>query len=106
MSVTKSIVTSKFGVHSANLFLNSFSSDNYYMFFGKHLSYVPDDATVEDPIDTEDNIKNIFNDMIFSKKIGTDDVRFLIKNNEKKIQLIHPSSYSYFEGLRKKLKWC
>ena len=31
---------------------------------------------------------------------------FLIKNNEKKIQLIHPSSYSYFEGLRKKLKWC
>ena len=31
---------------------------------------------------------------------------FVIKNKEKKIKLIHPSSYSYFEGLRKKLKWC
>lgn len=30
----------------------------------------------------------------------------LIENNKKKIKLIHPSSYSYFEGLRKKLKWC
>lgn len=31
---------------------------------------------------------------------------FIIKNNEKKIKFIHPESYSYFEGLRKKLNWC
>lgn len=30
---------------------------------------------------------------------------FLIKNHEKKIKLIHPENYSYFEGLRKKLNW-
>lgn len=96
MSVTKSIVTSKFGVHSANLFLNSFSTDNYYMFFGKHLSYVPDDSTVEDPIDTEDNVKNIFNDMVFSKKINPTDVKFLIKNNEWEINTVY-DEYSHVD---------
>lgn len=31
---------------------------------------------------------------------------FLIKNNDMQIKFIHPASYSYFEGLRKKLNWC
>lgn len=96
MSVTKSIVTSKFGVHSANLFLQSFASDNYYMFFGKHLSYSPDDSQVEDPLDTEDNVKDLYNDMIFSKKITQQDVKFLIANNEWEINTVY-DEYSHVD---------
>lgn len=31
--------------------------------------------------------------------------QFLVEKNEKHITLIHPTSYSYFEGLREKLNW-
>lgn len=81
MSVTKSIVTSKFNVNNANLFLNSFSTDNYYMFIGKHLPYEQADSIIEDPSDSVKSVStDIYDNMVFSKKISNSDVSYMIAN--------------------------
>ena len=86
MSVTKKLVTSNFNVHNAKQFIESFSEQNgndYFMFAGKHTPYSNSDTTIT----TADNsIKTkqfqIYDDMIFAKRIQSTDIVHVIPNNK------------------------
>ena len=96
MSITQKLVTTNLNVDVARQFVDSFevaNTNNYYMFFGKHVPYgapytnTPDAAdglgdTVEAPENSDKYITtNIYDDMIFAKKITERDVQLMIKKN-------------------------
>ena len=97
MSVTKSIVTSKFNVNNANLFLSSFSSENHYLFVGNHLPYTQTDSIIDQPIDSvKGSCTDIFNQMIFSKKINPTDIAYMIANYQWEPNTVY-SEYSHID---------
>lgn len=79
------LVSKTFNVHNARQFIESLTepaSDNYYLTFGKHTQYANSDTVVPTPLDSQvDRVFNIYNDMIFGKKVtGADTIHVINKN--------------------------
>ena len=79
------IVSKAFNVHNARQFIESLSepaSDNYYLTFGKHTQYANSDTVIPTPQDSQiAKVFDIYNDMIFGKKINGQDVEHVINKN-------------------------
>lgn len=79
------IVSKAFNVHNARQFIESLTepaSDNYYLTFGKHTQYANSDTVVPTPLDSQDaGVFDLYNDMIFGKKIAGSDVAHVINKN-------------------------
>ena len=82
MSITKKLVTSNFNVDSATNFINSFSDGHdYFMFAGRHIPYPDTDNNITTPNNsTQSSTLDIYNNMIFSKRIESTDVIHMIPN--------------------------
>jgi len=84
MAVTKNIVTSNFNVHSAKQFLESFSEESgneYFMFAGKHTPYPDENVTTTPTNSVQNSYLDIYNNMIFAKKIQSTDTAHVIPKN-------------------------
>lgn len=79
------LVSKNFNIHNARQFIESLTepaSDNYYLTFGKHTQYANSDTIVPTPQDSQtERVFNIYNDMIFGKKISGQDVQHVINKN-------------------------
>lgn len=79
MAVTQKLVTSNFNVHSAISFINSFANNDYFVFAGKHTPYANSDSIIETPTNSVKNKEiDIYNDMIFAKRVSSADVAHVI----------------------------
>lgn len=81
MSVTQKLVTTNFNVESATSFVNSFATDDYFIFAGKHTPYTGSDSNLTTP---NNSIKatnlDVYDNMIFAKRITESDVAHVIPN--------------------------
>jgi hypothetical protein len=83
MSTTQ-IVSKKLHVDTALDFVNEIASNGaYYVFAAKHTQYAGGDTSVPAPNDAVvNNYINIYNDMLFGKKVTDTDVRpMIVRNN-------------------------
>lgn len=74
---TKQIVTKNLNVSGAELFVDTVQTEgSYYVFAAKHTPYANNsDQTILDPEDSvRSGVLNIYNDMLFGKKIQSTDV--------------------------------
>jgi hypothetical protein len=75
MAVTQKLVTTNFNVESATSFVDSFANNDYFVFAGKHVPYPGSDAILTTP---DNSLKStnldVYDDMIFSKRITSTDV--------------------------------
>ena len=80
MSVTKKLVTKNFNVHNASQFLSSVANtDNYFVYVGNHVPYVGGDTNLDDPTNSVQNsYLDVYNNMIFAKKVTSSDVVHVI----------------------------
>lgn len=70
-----SLITSNFSTELAKYLINSFDeTDSYYIFAGKHTS---DNVSITE---SNKNYIDIYNNIVFSKKIQKDDIKFMIRN--------------------------
>ncbi len=79
MSTTQ-IVSKKLHVDTALDFVNEISSNGaYYVFAAKHTQYAGGDTSIPTPNDAVvNNYINIYNDMLFGKKVSNSDIRPMI----------------------------
>lgn len=79
MSTTQ-IVSKRLHVSTAINFVNDVASNSaYYVFAARHIPYDSGDGTVPVPNDTVvNNYINIYNDMLFGKKIANTDIKTMI----------------------------
>lgn len=85
MAQTKKIVTTKFKVRNAEQFVESVEArdHNYYVFAARHLPYEPDDATILQPDNSVASTTfDITDNMIFGKRITSQDVTYMVERNE------------------------
>lgn len=84
MAVTQKIVTSNFNVHNAKQFVSTLdetTGHNYYMFVGKHTNYPNSDSEISVPNNSvQSSVLDVYNDMIFAKRIDSSDVAYMIPN--------------------------
>lgn len=81
MSVTQKLVTKKFNIENARFFVESLTNNeaSYHMFAGRHIPYVPDDSVILVPDDSVQlSTIDIYNNMIFGKRIRSSDVIHMI----------------------------
>lgn len=81
---TKQIVSKRFNVTTALDFVEDISVGSaYYVFAAKHTPYSGGDTTIPTPNDTVvNNYINIYNDMLFGKKVANTDVKAMIPRYE------------------------
>ena len=79
MSVTQSLITTNFHVEMAKRFVESVATDNYFTFAGKPTPYPGSDSIITTPDDSvQTSHLDVYNDMVFAKKIGQDDAVHMI----------------------------
>lgn len=89
MSVYKQ-VTNRLNVQAAESFISSIQNESaYYVFAAKHTPYSGSSDNIVQPTDTEDSIVQVYNDMLFGKKVKTDDVKLMIKRNTWKTGMVY-----------------
>lgn len=54
----------------------------YYVFLGKHTQYSINSDTPTRPVDTEDYKRQVYDDMIFGKKVSAQDARIMVNRND------------------------
>lgn len=78
-------ITKNFRVHNAEQFVESFeeaANTIYYMFASRHLPW-NDDNNPPNPTDSmQDTFYNIYDNMVFGKKIDLHDVAYMVDNNQ------------------------
>lgn len=77
----KTLITQKLNVSSAEQFILSVQEESaYYVFAAKHTQYSEgSDQNIPDPVDTESTVIDVYNDMIFGKRIRDVDVSLTTK---------------------------
>lgn len=98
MAVTQKIVTSNFSVTNARDFVSTFNDESYYMYVGNHIPYPGSDSSIAVPNNSiKSSILDVYNNMIFAKKIDDSDVCNMIKNYEWTSNTVY-SEYSHLDG--------
>jgi hypothetical protein len=77
---TKQIITKKLNVDAAQTFVRNIQTNSsYYVFAAKHTPYDGGDEVVPYPMDNTKAYTDIYNNMIFGKKVKYNDVKGMIK---------------------------
>jgi len=77
---THQTVTNKLKVASAETFVQSVQSNSaYYIFAAKHTAYPGGDQVIPSPLDNVRSEIDIYNDMLFGKRIKTDDIYMMAR---------------------------
>lgn len=98
MAVTQKIVTSNFNVLNAREFVNTFSTCSYYMYVGNHMPYPGGDSTITTPNNSvQSSLLDVYNNMIFAKKIQEADVASMIPNYAWTSNTVY-HEYSHLDG--------
>lgn len=78
-------ITRDFRLHSLNQFIESIdepSNTVYYVFTSKHTPYDGGDGVVPAPVDTEATDVQLYNDMIFGKRLSNNDISVVVPRYE------------------------
>lgn len=87
---TKQIVTKKLNVEAAESFVRSVqTASSYYVFAARHTPYDGGDATVPMPSDTTKAQIDIYNDMVFGKRVKYTDVTNMIRRYDWTIDTVY-----------------
>lgn len=81
MSVTKKLVTHKFNVDNAKRFTEDVVSEtnNFFVYVAKHTPYENGDDQIDDPSQSvKSTVIDVYNNMVFSKKVANTDVIHMI----------------------------
>ena len=79
MSITQKLVTTNFGVESANSFISTFASDDYFVFAGRHVPYPGSDTNLITPNNSIKSVNlEVYDNMVFAKRISSNDVIHVI----------------------------
>lgn len=101
MSVTKKIVTKNFNVHNAQQFLESVteqSNNQYFVYVGNHIPYSGGDTNLDTPTNSvKDSYLDVYDNMVFAKKVTTSDVVHVIPRNNWVSGTVY-SEYSHDDG--------
>ena len=82
MATTQKLVTSNFNVHSAASFVNTFANTDYFIFAGKHTPYPTSDSAITVPNNSVKATQlDIYDNMIFAKRVSESDVIHMIPKN-------------------------
>ena len=77
---TKQIITKKLNVEAAESFVQSVqTASSYYVFAAKHTPYANGDSVIPMPSDTTKTQIDIYNDMIFGKRVKYNDVSNMVR---------------------------
>lgn len=77
---TKQIITKKLNVEAAESFVHSVQIDSsYYVFAARHTPYANGDSIIPSPTDTTKSQIDIYNDMVFGKRVTTTNVRSMLR---------------------------
>jgi len=77
---TKQIITKKLNVEAAESFVKSVqTASSYYVFAAKHTPYANGDSTIPFPADTTKAQIDIYNDMVFGKRVKYSDVTNMVR---------------------------
>ena len=80
--MAKSVVTHNLSLHNARQFIESLSeaaNSVYYVFAARNLEYPDGDSIIPQPIDDNEDIHyDIYDHMIFGKRVGADDVALMV----------------------------
>lgn len=82
---TKKIVTDIFHIRNAESFYNEIVNQeaSAYVFLGRHIPYESDDAIITEPKNSiQSSVYDIYNNMMFGKRISNSDISYMIKRNE------------------------
>lgn len=101
MSVTQRLVTSNFNVINAQQFVDSIYSEDsspYYMFVGKHTPYPNSDGAITVPNNSVYSTSiDIYNNMIFAKRIESSDVVHMVPKHLWTSNTVY-DEYSHLDG--------
>lgn len=87
---TKQIITKKLNVEAAESFVQSVQTDSsYYVFAAKHTPYANGDAFVPMPSDTTKAQIDVYNDMIFGKRVKYNDVTNMIRRYDWTVDTVY-----------------
>lgn len=80
--MAKSVVTHNLNLHNARQFIESISeaaNSVYYVFAARNKEYPDGDSIIPQPIDdNEDILYDVYDHMIFGKRVGSDDVSLMV----------------------------
>lgn len=85
--MTYKIVTTEAKTFTAEDIVTSVGSNNngthvYYVFLGKHTQYADDNDNPPRPLDSETYKRQVYNDMLFGKKVNDGDMRIMVDRND------------------------
>lgn len=83
MAEAKKLVTKNHRLHVARQVFESVSepaNTAYYVFFGNHLEYANDDIITQ-PVDSVNEMIDVYKNMIFGKRISSNDIKLMIPRN-------------------------
>ena len=98
MAVTQKLITSSFNVAAAANFINSFANNDYFVYAARHIPYANSDTIIPVPNNSiRDTDTNVYDNMIFAKRISSDDVVHMAKKNLWESNT-HYAMYDHLDG--------
>ena len=98
MAVTQKLITSSFNVAAAANFINSFANNDYFVYAARHIPYTGSDTIIPVPNNSiRDTDTNVYDNMIFAKRISSDDVVHMAKKNLWESNT-HYTMYDHLDG--------
>jgi hypothetical protein len=98
MAVTQKLITSSFNVAAAANFINSFANNDYFVYAARHIPYAGSDTIIPVPNNSvRDTDTNVYDNMIFAKRISSGDVVHMAKKNLWESNT-HYAMYDHLDG--------
>jgi hypothetical protein len=98
MAVTQKLITSSFNVAAAANFMNSFANNDYFVYAARHIPYANSDTIIPVPNNSiRDTDTNVYDNMIFAKRISSGDVVHMAKKNLWESNT-HYAMYDHLDG--------
>jgi hypothetical protein len=98
MAVTEKLITSSFNVAAAANFINSFANNDYFVYAARHIPYAGSDTIIPVPNNSiRDTDTNVYDNMIFAKRISSADVVHMAKKNLWQSNT-HYAMYDHLDG--------
>jgi hypothetical protein len=98
MAVTQKLITSSFNVAAAANFMNSFANNDYFVYAARHIPYTGSDTIIPVPNNSvRDTDTNVYDNMIFAKRISSGDVVHMAKKSLWESNT-HYAMYDHLDG--------